>query len=389
MFKKIIFTSILILSIGLGYWLFTNEKSGPKLSNEEIIEIVKTLKFEWENAHLDKEGMCKKLSYVDDQYYQCFPEYMACLLEKKLVNVHINKKLVPITMKGSYRYHQMPSYRYYDFTVKAEGFNEELKLSFVDSCQEVYVPQRYYPFLANKRDVTISWDNFNRNIFVDKYHVQNWEVLNWAKASKHKLAQQAANKIKERNKYTYAYGLSIDEMEAYCSFQGKSILSARVFDAISIHPEDLNDTTTKYLRAPFYPWERKNTKTLLNEIQRMKDFHIDEITNEERLKLCEKDYSSECLDLNYIQKDSRNVSWAGVYEVFGGPLEYLRNIIHPSENIKLASFYFSWHQKAHQTGMRGYWDGEGFGLNNIAFDPFISKEIGPEYKIAFRCMRTL
>lgn len=389
MFKKVILTTILILSLGVGYWYYSKYHSKVMLTPAEIDEIASTLKFEWENARLDNEGQCKTLSYVDDQYYQCFPEYLQCLLEKKLVNVYLDKKVKTLSLVQDYSYHQMPSFRYYDFVVKVQDYDQELQLSFVDSCQETYVPQRFYPFMANKREVTISWDNFNRNLFVDKYHVQNWEIKNWKSLANDKLSNSAFEKTKDRNLYTYAYGLTVKEMEAYCKFQGKSLLSARIFDAISIHPEDLTDNKTKYLRAPLYPWTRKNTKTLLNKIQRMEKFHLDKIKEEERLSLCEKSYSSECLDQNYIQKDSRNVSWAGVYEIFGGPFEYLKNIIHPSENIKLSSFYFSWQSKVHQNGMRGYWDGEGFGLNNLAFDPFVSNKIENDYKIAFRCMRSL
>lgn len=377
------------MSAALGYFIYTSKTEGPKLSNSQLIDIINTLKFEWENARLDKEGACKTISYVDDQYYQCLPDYLQCLLDKKLVNVHINKKLRSVSTNSKYKYHQAPSYRYYDFNILVEGFNEEVKLSFADSCQETYVPQRFYPFMANKRGVTISWDNFNRNLFVDKFHVQNWEILNWNQLAQSKISADAAAKVKDQNKYIYTSGLTTAEMEAYCKFQGKTILSAQVYDAVTIHPEDLNDNQTKYLRAPLYPWERKNTKTLINKIQRMKEFNKDLITEKERLELCLKDYSAECLDQNYIQKNSQNVSWAGVYDIFGGPFEYLRNIIHPSENLKLSSFYFSWHSKAHQTGMRGYWDAEGLGVNNIAFDPFVATNLADDYKIAFRCMRSL
>lgn len=389
MFKKISLTFIIILSLGVSYYFYTKDSTKKKLSNEEIVEVVNTLKFEWENANLDKDGICKKISYVDDQYYQCFPEYLQCLLDKKLINLHSKKRLIPVSLNGSYTYHQMPTYRYYDFSISVEGYSDKLSLSFVDSCQETYVPRRFYPFMANKREVTISWDNFNRDIFVDKYLVQNWEIINWNKLDKSKASNSSYEKVKERNKYTYAYGLTVEEMEAYCKFQGKTILSAQVYDAVTIHPEDLTDNKTKYLRAPLYPWERKNTKTLINEIQRKKEFFSDEISKEQKEQLCNRDYSYECLDLNYIQKNGQNVSWTGVYDIFGGPFEYLRNIIHPSENLKLASHYFSWHSKAHQTGMRGYWDGEGLGINNIAFDPLVAKDLNNDYKIAFRCMRSM
>ena len=375
MFKKTIIISTLILSTGVGYYLFSTGKKTSPLTSNEVIEIINTLKFEWEHARLDSENKCKKLSYVDEQYYQCFPEYMQCLLENKLVKVQIDGRLTPLEAKRSYSYHQMPTYRYYDFVISPEGKSQKLQLSFVDSCQEIYVPQRYYPFMANKRAATISWDNFNRDIFVDKFLITNREVNEWIDT----MGLSIEKKLPPERPSAF---LSLEEMENFCAFKGKRLASAQVVEAASFYPSGSSDRAGRTLIRYDYPWTRRNSDTFLYKLKKDSELLLTKFD-------CEKAYVRNCFEITpFITHMTKSSSWSGIFQIMGGPFEAYSNRLESKRNLRASSFYFPVESDVHVLGEKLFWDGLAHLDKNI--DWLKDKPVGVDgrsLEIGFRCMR--
>ncbi|EQC47208.1 hypothetical protein M900_0517 [Bacteriovorax sp. Seq25_V] len=323
----------------------------------------------WENGEVEADGQCKQLEDVDLLYYQCNPRYISCLIKNNIL-----QKKIGLNLNPEYKYIQDNISRRYEF--KSDEFN----FTLIDSCHEAYLPQRFYPFLVNNREHTYEWDNHSKDLFIDKFQVRVGEYKDYLETSNNKLPTHLEN-LKDQD---IVFNLSKDEMKKYCAFQGKEVLSAMVFDAGAIYPEDISDNHSRLFRAPYYPWSRKNSSSELFKIQKNKNYEIDKNL---KVSLCPKVYSRDCSEEKYIHYNRENVSWMGIYEVMGGYMEYTPNIIFPGENIKLSSIYFPWTSSKHRTGMRGYWDGEGFGFNNIAWKGDENLAAQDEFKIAFRCMR--
>ena len=266
-----------------------------------------------------------------------------------------------------------------DFPLELNDHKITLRLK--DGCRETYLPQRYYPFLTNDRSLTIEWDNFSKDIFVDKYLVRVFEVKDWARNVERNDILERFKTFKDED---IAVNLSVKDMENYCSYQGKHILSARVHDAMSIHPEDISDSKTKLMRAPYYPWSRRNSSTQIFKLQKKQ---LKALNPKDKKSLCKRVYSKDCEEFKYTHYESSSVTWTGVFETMGGPLEYVRNIIHPGENINLSSRYFKWSNKVHRLGYRGAWDEEEFGDKNFDFSKHGVSEKIRSFEIGFRCMR--
>jgi hypothetical protein len=386
--KTPILIIVLILTALVGYYFYNPsyfiEKKAKKTSNVDFLaEVGDELAYIWKNADLagGKECFVHTEEFVDDSFYQCNPDFISCLLDRGLLKVtHQGQRLRLYSNIDGYHYVQRPTHREFLFQL-IYGKDNVFEVRFKDTCREVYVPQRFYPFLLNNRDVTVEWDNFDKNIFVDKYLVRNWEALLWAKKVKN---NEVLAKLKGRLPYEYVTNLNPQEMKSYCNFQGKKILSARLLDAISIHPEDIVNPKSRLFRAPYYPWSRKNSETILFKIQ--KNLSVENLESEKE-NLCHQVYSQDCLNRKLRHYTTWNSSWLGAYDIMGGPLEYVYNEINPRENIKLSSVYFPWKSKVHRTGIRGYWDGEGLSKVNFDFGKFNSINKESDFQVAFRCMR--
>lgn len=384
--KKLLIIIVFIVATGLvGYFVFgTNFSKQRSIIKDPlfIADISKQIGLVWRNGEVAGDSVCKEFQNVDNLYYQCNPHFMACALNKKLLKIAHKRDRYTLKSTDEFKYHQTPNHREYIFEVAETNNPEEsIKFRLKDSCREVYLPNRYYPFMANQRGVTIEWDSFNKEIYVDKFLIRVWEIIEWAKQIGR---SDLIESFKKSPKHKVAVNLSLKDMNAFCSYQGKHILSARVSDAISIHPEDISDPEAKLFRAPYYPWARKNSQTKIFKLQKGELNKLDE---KEHKQLCRKVYSLDCKNLDYTDYSGETVTWAGAYEFMGGPLEYVRNIIHPHENINLSSYFFKWSSKAHRLGMRGFWDGEGFALNNLKLKDIAIENKINEVEIAFRCMR--
>ena len=344
-----------------------------------VLEFSENLSREWKYPSLNDKNECIEEGFKSRDHYSCQPDYMQCLLKNRLLDVKIKGRIIKYKLLSDILLKKSSAMRSYQLDIEIE--NQKHKVTLIDSCREIPLPKRVYPFFVAKRKVKTEWDNLDRTIFVDKYRVRNWEVLRWAIASKNnKLIED----LKNKKMLDVSDSLSPAEMTKLCSFYGKQLIDARVMDAAMIFPEEMDNPKSKLLRAPYYPWERRNSNTKLYDIQ----FRNAEILEKDIVDICKNSYAFECLHLAKSDSLVDSDSWMGMKEVMGGEFQFVKNNLNPSENILLSSEYFTLKSKAHRTGVRGAWSGEGKTRKEFEFFEFngdLRKE--GEFNVNFRCMR--
>ncbi len=375
--KKGVFLVIfLVISISLGYFYQRGllgrliKKQDHIVYQANFIETFsKFLSDQWRNPeNLAKE--CLPKGIPSDQL-ACHPDIFQCSLEKSSKVLRYQGKKIKYQNTDFSLVSTAPEKIY-----QAEFLIDGHKTSyfFKDQCREVYLPQRNYRFFISGRKIKTEWDNFSKNIFIDKFRVKNWQVIEWAGLTDR---VDILKKYELRPRFETAVNLSRKDMERFCQTFGKGLLEAKVYDALTIFPEEINNPKTKLLRAPFYYWTRRNSSTKLYQLQTG-----EELDKTEKLELCKKVKASDCKEDRVL-----NFTWMGIAETDGGEFEYLRNPENPSENIVLSSSYFPLKSKVHRTGVRGYWSENSISINDFTFKGYADSLSESDFKISFRCMR--
>ena len=382
--KKTIITIILSATSVIIFLFVKNSdlKNKNKLffleDHKTLLRVLDRINEVWKYAKVTEDLICRPYGNVSNHYYQCNEEYFTCLLKEKKINILLKKKrtLIESILKPIYRVG--PISKGYEYQLKIK--NKRLDVFLEDSCSEVYLPQRIYKTFVLNRDLSVEWDNFNKDIFVDKYLIRVKDIKYWA------VRNGLENKIIKREAFEIVDNFLVSEMNDYCISEGKRVMSSQVWDAMSIYPENMANNLAKNIRLPYYPWTRKNSETDLFLLQKKTLERVDE----KSIKyLCEKVFAAECLNIkdSIMYKNTNTVTWMGSFETLGGVMEYTDNVINPNENLKLSSFYFPFSSKVHRVGVRGYWDGKGFYRPNFRFKNFNQKNKDEEFKVGFRCMR--
>lgn len=253
-------------------------------------------------------------------------------------------------------------------TLEDNESKETLDLFLADRCHEIYLEQRAYAYgeqPSKKDEVDYRFDNFDQQIYLDSHLVTNAEINDWIEFGNPDFTKTLKPKL-GNELFTPATHLTMSQMENYCSFKGKQLMLAHLFDAATFLPMDLSEKVpAKNLRSPYY-WTKKKS-----------EFEAS----------CKKIYASECLQDASFKMNQTEPTWAGLFDSMGGVFEAFRNPIDPESNLKASSFYFPFNSPWHKLGFRAEWDGEGHELRNFDF-----RDINPEtkvekFKVGFRCMR--
>ncbi len=363
-----------------GLFYFVQKDELTRLQHSEIlVEFVELLSNEWKYPELQNSIECVDEKIKKRDHYSCNPTYLSCILKNNYFNPKIKGRPIEYELHSQPKLLKRRNKRSYQLNMEIEGKDHTLEI--VDGCRETFLPQRFYRFFVANRDIKTDWDNFGRHIYIDKYRVKNWEVQLWAQDQKR---EEILTRYKSLNPLESARDLNKEEMKQYCEFFGKHVLSAQIFDAATIHPEEIDNPESKLLRGSYYSWVRRNSMAELYSVQ----FENNDITEENLNKLCVKTYGFECLHLSKEDNLIDSSSWSGIKEVFGGDFQYLKNNINPSENLFLSSEYFTLKSKVHTTGQRGGWTGDGFTRKEFNFKEFredLKKE--GDFGVNFRCMR--
>lgn len=425
-YKKLIVVlgvfSVLLVGVFVGGKFFFEGKIDRIIQDKKEVEIL--LKASLKIQKLWKEGDVKGLwiqrkldcmeelgspRNIDSTYLQCNPNFLQCYLENidngLLPPIKINEKnkeyIVSVSKEFKPSIFRINSKRYYKVVTKNNSENidsphysiildifltnnpsNKLRIYLEDSCADTYLPQRVYaygPYSKNRYVKDWRWDNFNREIFVDRFKVTYRDLAEWIDYS----GLDLRGKIKVPKEKSLWAKAAVDVlpkyMREYCAFKGKHILSSHVFDAATFHPGDYDKKRlSKVPRGP-YPWTRKKYDSFLYKARRDKNFAFKD-------SFCKKVFTKECIGrVPFIQHSTNSGSWIGIFQVMGGYLEHMRNVVHPSKNVFVSSFYFSFRSAWHELGRRIFWDGEDFKYKNFKWEGYVD-EFG-SYRVGFRCMR--
>lgn len=314
-------------------------------------------------------------SSVGRSYYQCQPHFWQCywsggVTKSPALKIDIFGQTYHVRAKASFKpisqYSQ--NSRYYEilkgpydsmnfhYGMLIELSADEipgmtLPVILTDSCRDTYLPQRIYGY--GQSDFT--WDNFDRQIFIDKFYVTNQQVNEW------RILNGEFDKMKtDRVTWPYPALISHKEQNAYCQFWGKRVLEAKLFDAATMTPSDLKDPNEKRVLRPDTPWQRDMSKTFLGMSRMNPDYQLTPLD-------CQLAQVQGCTD-KYFTTDS--VTWMGINYALGFFPESFTNRIEPKKNLKLSSKFYSPASEVHVLGKLGFWNGEPDSKLPVAFRCF-------------------
>ncbi len=223
------------------------------------------------------------------------------------------------------------------------GFVQPLLLT--DTCRDTYLPQRIYGLgkTSDARDEGFIWDNFERQIFIDRFYVTNRQVNEW------RILKKEYNKLQLDRKSWYAPALlSLKEQRDYCHFFGKRLLEAKLFDAASMAPADLNNPLPAKVSRPSTPWQRDLSKTFFGVARINPDYQLTPLD-------CQLAQVQGCPE-KFFTTDSS--SWMGMNYLLGFYSESVLNFFEPDKNLKVSSRFHDPGSHWHELGVYGNWEGE-------------------------------
>ena len=374
--------------IGAGYAIFRvmpDDSTQMTLKKEGFLRLVKNsaeihrvwIEGEESREWISAKDACLKEWKIDKKFdeslLRCSPQLLQCVYEFKkqkdfsfVVDPKTSQIYRYLTRSNVSHSHMKPSG--VAVVIEDKQSKEQLDLFLTDSCHEVYLEQRIYAYgePPESKDVQdYRFDNFDQHLYLDRHLVTNAQINDWILFGNSDFTKGL--KISKGNDlFLPAVNLTELQMQNFCSFKGKQMMMAHLFDAATFLPMDLEDKTpAKNLRSPYY-WTKKKS-----------EYKSD----------CSLLYAEECLLKEPYRLNSSSPSWAGVMDSMGGVFEAFRNPIDPDSNLKATSFYFPFKSQWHKLGFRASWDGEGIEARNFDF-----KGLGPEakidkFKVGFRCMR--
>ncbi len=329
----------------------------------------------WEEGdrYFPKEGTrCEEEIQHDNtvgrSYYQCNPHFWQCywqggVKEGPALEVELSGQTFHVVAKAAFApipaFSQNP--RYYDLFKRSElglhlnyGYMVELivkeipglsqPMLLADTCRDTYLPERIYGYgkVKDEKDEGFIWDNFGRNLFIDKFYVTNRQVNEW------RILNGEPSKIEiNRGQWPKPALLSLKDQIKYCHFYGKRLLEAKLFDAASMSPADLKDPKPSRVLRPETPWQRDHSRSFLGMARINPDYQLAPLD-------CQLAQVQGCHE-RYFSTDS--ATWMGLHYSLGFYPESLRNFIEPSKNLKMSSRFFLPASEWHELGVLSNWNG--------------------------------
>jgi hypothetical protein len=305
---------------------------------------------------------------IGRSYYQCNPHFWQCfwmsgVKENPFLKVELYGQKFRLRAKNNFK--SIPAFskspRYYDL-FKRESAGIDLNYGYIveievqeipgltqtmilsDSCRDTFLPERIYGHLKEKdaNDNGFLWDNFNRNIFIDRFYVTNRQINEWRILTGHEDKVE-----KNRKNWPKPSFISLSEQKSYCEFYGKRLLEAKLFDAASMSPSDLKNPLPEKIYRPDTPWQRDMNKSFLGMARINPDYQLTPLD-------CQLAQVQGCAE-KYFTTDS--ATWMGFHFSLGFFSESLNNFINPKNNIKLSSRFYSPASSWHELGLFSEWSG--------------------------------
>ncbi|PIK13962.1 hypothetical protein [Halobacteriovorax sp. JY17] len=392
--KTILFTLVMcsvVFGVIVAFLRWSSVQSIKNLEKEvqvidRVIESSKKISKKWSEGASTEEwndigNYCPDLKlkdHVDISYSQCNSTFLNCYLRRnenfKAKKFSTGKFYTLVSRQNSLE----RGIAIFSTRVTLKLNKNEFNIDLEDTCRDVYLPQKSYgykTFKSPKRKFSWTWDNFNRNIFVDKFLVTNREVNEWIET----LSLGIEKKYPLERPSAF---LSLEEMEKFCAFKGKRLASAQVIEAASFYPSGSSDGAGRTLIRYDYPWTRRNSESFLFKLKKDKDLPLSKFD-------CEKSYTRDCFEVTpFVSHMTKSSSWSGIFQVMGGPFEAYSNKLESRRNLRASSFYFSAESDVHVLGEKLYWDGLAHLDKNIDWGKDRPEGVdGRSLEIGFRCMR--
>lgn len=315
---------------------------------------------------------------IGRSYYQCQPHFWQCYWQAGVtknpgIEIDLFGQTFHVVAKASFepvpaysstpRYYQMfkreaPGLNlHYGYIVEISvreipGFTQPLILT--DSCRDTYLPERVYGYgkVQDRREDGFLWDNFGREIYLDKFYVTNQQVNEW------RILKGEKDKIEaDRTKWPKPALISLVEQKNYCAYFGKRLLEAKLFDAATMSPSDLKNSKPDRVLRPETPWQRDHSRSFLGMARINPDYQLTPLD-------CQLAQVQGCAE-KYFTTDSS--TWMGLNFALGFYPESLANAIEPTKNLKQSSRFLPPASEWHQLGTLSNWKGEQTEGSSVAF----------------------
>lgn len=248
----------------------------------------------------------------------------------------------------------------------------KLHLALLNSCQDHYLPERVYAYgvsqTSRAQDVFL-WDNFGRDIYLDRFPVSHQEVNQWARD------RDSFKHLIKKNVQEYPYPathLSSEEQKQFCAWRGARLMEPHLFDAGAMIPSS-DEKFPDVIAPASTPWERDRQRTFLVK------------EGKPKVEDCQRAAVKGC---DLYPYSTNSVSWMGLGETIGFYPEAFR-AVYDRFNVKFSSIYLEAKSPWNSLGKRGIWSGEGhrpadFSTGSLEENPFLALENVP---VGFRCYR--
>lgn len=339
---------------------YSQNLSEPSLT-EVVLSAIPQIQERWSEGDMEShfataKWACRSLAaneHISRGFLKCQPAYLECFARGEAgldptFKVTLQKKEYAVKLR------ELSPGRYGQWLSKSDLLDENLPVSGLlvqlevkdlgvwpvileDTCRDQFLPQRFYSYGARpekgENPLEMMWDNFGRNIFVDKYLVSR---MDWALWKKMPAPNDPSLPIT---------GVTINEQEAYCASRGGLRLDALLWDAATMSPVDLKRDRPQFITKPWLPWSRDRRETFFDLALKDPDWRP-------TLSDCKKAYVKECQGFPYAPYEMDNISWMGVSHVLGGTPEIMRNSVEGELVYKASSKLESVRSLAHQLGVR-------------------------------------
>lgn len=336
----------------------------------------------WEEGDrfIPKDGLnCPKEIIFDKKigrsYYQCQPHFWQCYWENGVVaepglkidlfgqTFHIEAKqsFSPIAnYSDSARFYEILKGPYqglnFHYGILVELTVREIPdltwpVILTDSCRDTYLPQRVYGY-GRANEEGFIWDNFDREIFIDKFYVSNQQVNEWRL-----LTNQTDKIVADRNLWPKPALLTLPEQKQYCAFWGKRLMEAPLFDAATMTPRDFKNPLPDRVERPQTPWQRDLSKTFLGMSRINPDYQLTPLD-------CQLAQVQGCEERHFF---TDSVTWMGMNYALGFYPESLFNPLKGEKNLKASSRFHAPASDVHELGFYSNWDGNQTERLPVAF----------------------
>ncbi len=311
---------------------------------------------------------------IGRSYYQCNPHFWQCywqggVVESPGIEIDLFGQTFQVMARPSFDPIQVlsPNPRFMEAFHRNSpgldlfyGYKIEISVSGIqglsqpmiltDTCRDTFLPQRVYGY--SKDDEGLMWDNFDRNIFIDKFYVTNRQVNEWRL-----LKNETSKIVTDRKKWAHPALLTKNDQTDYCAYFGKRVLEAKLMDAASMSPPDMKDPLPLKISRPDTPWQRDLSKSFLGMSRINPDYQLTPLD-------CQLAQVQGC-HLKYFSTDS--ATWMGFHYSLGFYPESVVNNIDPKLNAKMSSRFHAPASHWHQLGNYSSWDGEQTEALPVAF----------------------